>query len=58
MAYGLQQEGVTVNCRKLLICNGFCVISTPIFDIGSPLYDFSAGTALKKSEVAQLGKRE
>jgi len=44
--------------RKLLICRGFGVIPTPIFDIASRLYEFLSGTDHKKSEVAQLGKRE
>jgi hypothetical protein len=51
-------KGGIVSYRKLLICRWFGVIATPIFDIASQLYEFLSGTRLKKSEVAQLGKRE
>ena len=51
-------KGGIVSYRKLLICRGFGVIPTLIFDIASPLYEFLSGTGLKKSEVAQLGKHE
>jgi len=47
-----------VTSAKLLSIRTFCVLRWPVFDTGWPLRELLAGTALEKSEVAQLGKRE
>jgi hypothetical protein len=48
----------TVTTDKLLNNKTFCVQSWSVFDFGLPVRELLAGTAIEKSEVAQLGKRE